>query len=60
MSTAYADTYNIIHARQGQAAPRWHVLRSRPYLLTAQLASLLGDFFGLKGVGADLSSVTVE
>src|SRR6266542_2978477 len=51
MSTAYADTDNIVQPTQAAPA-RWQVLRSRSYLLllAAQFASLLGDFFNYVAV----------
>ena len=67
MSTVYADADNI----QGDAAraSRWQVLRSRAYLLllSAQFASLLGDFFNYVAVawlvleltGSNLAVATV-
>lgn len=51
MSTVYADADNIVQPDRGASA-RWQVLHSRPYLLllTAQFASLLGDFFNYVAV----------
>jgi MFS family permease len=51
MSTAYADTDNIVRPHRAQPG-RWQVLRSRSYLVlvAAQFASLLGDFFNYVAV----------